>query len=76
MKNIDNILDCKQSIFFFRFSADSAHVRERESSGEATTHEKRGRQPNEKKERLPYYRKLTLHEIKVLKIKVLEINAT
>ena len=71
MKNIDNILDCKQSIFFFRFSEGSAHVRERESSGEATTREKRGRQPKEKKERLPYYRKLTLHEIKVL-----EINAT
>ena len=38
--------------FFFRFSEGSAPVRERESSGEATTREKRGRQPNEKKERL------------------------
>ena len=49
MKNIDNILDCKQSIFFFRFSEGSAHVRERESSGEATTYEKRGRQSKGKK---------------------------
>ena len=47
MKNIDNILDCKQSIFFFRFSEGSALVRERESSGEATTRGKWGRQPNE-----------------------------
>ena len=49
MKNIDNILDRKESIFFFRFSEGSAHVREHESSGEATTHEKRGRQSKEKK---------------------------
>ena len=49
MKNINNILDCKQSIFFFRFSEGSAPVRERESSGEATTREKRGLQPKEKK---------------------------
>ena len=48
MQNIDNILDCKQSIFFFRFSEGGARVRKRASSGEATAQEKRGRQPKEK----------------------------
>ena len=49
MQNIDNILDCEQSIFFFRFSEGGARVRKRASSGEATAREKRGRQPKEKK---------------------------
>ena len=49
MQNIDNVLDCKQSIFFFTFSEGGARVRKRASSGEATAREKRGRQPKEKK---------------------------
>lgn len=52
MQNIDNILDCEQSIFFFRFSEGGARVRKRASSGEATAREKRGRQPKERKETL------------------------
>ena len=55
MQNIANILDCEQSIFFFRFSEGGARVRKRASSGEATAQEKRGRQPKEKKTLLIAY---------------------
>ena len=44
-------IDCEQSLSFFRFSKESAHARERRAaSGEVARREKRGRQPEKKKE--------------------------
>ena len=45
----DPMLDYEQSLFFSSVS----HARERASSGEAARREKRGRQPEKKKDRLP-----------------------
>ena len=44
------LLDCEQSLFFFRFSRGSAHAR---ASGEAARRAKRGRQPEKKKRDCP-----------------------
>ena len=48
-------LDCEQPLFSFRFSKGSARARERALDGEAARREKRGRQPEKKKEFLLSY---------------------